>query len=468
LSFIWVYLGPIDEETYLMTYSPHTEDDRQALLRAIGVESIDALFAAVPETVRFPNLDLPPALSPMEVGWEMAGLAGQNAHIGPAGPLTSFLGAGAYDHYVPSLVDHVLRRGEFFTAYTPYQPEVSQGTLQAIFEYQTMMAELTGMDVSNASHYDGATAVAEAVLMAANIHPRRKRIVMSPTVHPHYRQVVQGYVQGTNLEVVGDDRPAAELEETLSYLDQNCALVIVQSPNFFGQFEPLAGLAERVHAAGALLCVVAEPIHMGLFKPPGDYGADIVCGEGQPLGLPLSYGGPYLGYFCSRNQHVRKMAGRLVGETIDADGRRSYVLALATREQHIRRGKATSNICTNQGLMALAAAVYLATLGKQGLRRVAELCYHNAHYLAGQVDALDDYQVWQGKPFFKEFVVVCPQMAADVNQRLLDEYGIIGGYDLGRDYLHLSRHLLVCATETTRRADMDRLVQALAEIAANP
>jgi glycine dehydrogenase subunit 1 len=450
-----------------MTYSPHTENDRQALLRAIGVESIDALFAAVPEAVRYPDLDLPPGLSPMETAWEMADLAGQNAGTGPGGPLTSFLGAGAYDHYVPSLVDHVLRRGEFFTAYTPYQPEVSQGTLQAIFEYQTMMAELTGMDVSNASHYDGATAVAEAVLMAVNIYPKRKRIIVSPTVHPQYRQVVRSYSQGSGLEIVGDDGPAVELEEALSHLDQNSALVIVQSPNFFGQFEPLDGLAERVHAAGALLCVVAEPIHMGLFKPPGAFGADMVCGEGQPLGLPLSYGGPYLGYFCSRDQHVRKMAGRLVGETVDADGRRSYVLALATREQHIRRAKATSNICTNQGLMALAAAVYLATMGKQGLRRVAELCYHNAHYLAGRIDALDDYRVWQSKPFFKEFVVVCPQTAAAVNQRLLDEYGIVGGYDLGRDYPHLDHHLLVCATETTRRADMDRLAEALAEIAAN-
>ncbi|MBX3055597.1 MAG: aminomethyl-transferring glycine dehydrogenase subunit GcvPA [Anaerolineae bacterium] len=424
--------------------------------------SADALFAEVPAPVRFPTLDLPPGLSQMEISQEMAALAAQN-HT-PDNGLISFLGAGAYRHYTPPAVDYLVSRGEFLTAYTPYQPEVSQGTLQAIFEYQTMMAALTGMEVSNASHYDGATAVAEAVIMAVNVLPKRKRIVIAPTVHPQYRQVVRAYTQGMGLEIVGDANPAGTLAETLAHLDDNTALLIVQTPNFFGQMESLDGLAACVHDAGALLCVVAGPLHLALFRPPGDYGADIVCGEGQSLGLPLSYGGPYLGYFCTRNDHVRKMSGRLVGETIDAHGRRSYTLTLSTREQHIRRAKATSNICSNQGLMALAAGVYMALMGKQGLRQTAELCYQNAHYLAGQIDALPGYRVWQDKPFFQEFVVACPRPAAGMNQSLLNNYHILGGYDLGQDYPHLDHHLLVCTTEMTTSAEMDALVTALKEI----
>lgn len=446
-----------------MTYTPHTAAERRKMLQTIGVDSIEALFAAVPEAVRFPTLDLPPGLSQMEIGREMEEVAGQNAYPGQDG-LVSFLGAGAYRHFVPAVIDYLISRGEFLTAYTPYQPEVSQGTLQAIFEYQTMMAALTGMEVSNASHYDGATATAEAVIMAANVLPKRRRILISPAVHPQYRQVVRTYTQGMGLDIVGDDDLTADLDSLMGALNEDTALVIVQSPNFFGQLETLVGVAEAVHAAGALLCVVAEPIHMGLFKPPGAYGADIVCGEGQPLGIPLSFGGPYLGYFCTRNQYARKMAGRLVGQTIDADGRRSYTLALTTREQHIRRAKATSNICSNQGLMAVAAGIYLATMGRQGLRQVAELCYHNAHYLANEISNLTGYGVWLDKPFFQEFVVECPRPAAEVNRMLWDKYRIIGGYDLGQDYPHLANHLLVCATEVTTRAEMDALVTALEEI----
>lgn len=446
-----------------MTYYPHTSADRQKMLEAIGVNSIEALFEAVPEAVRFPHLDLPPGLSQLEIGREMAALAGDNIYPG-RDDVISFLGAGAYHHFIPSLVDYLISRGEFLTAYTPYQPEVSQGTLQAIFEYQTLMAELTGMDVSNASHYDGATATAEAVIMAVNVLPNRKRILLSPAVHPQYRQVVRTYTQGMGLDIGGDDDLTANLDDLLAQLNQETALVIVQSPNFFGQMERLDGLAIKVHAAGALLGVVAEPIHMGLFKPPGSYGADIVCGEGQPLGLPLSFGGPYLGYFCTRHPYVRKMSGRLVGETIDANGRRSFTLTLSTREQHIRRARATSNICSNQGLMALAAGIYLATMGQQGLRQVAELCYHNAHYLASKINNLSAYRVWQDKPFFKEFVVECPQPAASLNQILWDEYRLIGGYDLGRDYPHLAHHLLVCATEMTTPEEMNALVAALKEI----
>ena len=447
-----------------MSYTPHTEVERQRMLEAIGLENIEELFADVPERLGFPALDLPSAISPLEIQHEMAGLAGRNRT--PGDGLTSFLGAGAYRHYVPPLLNYLIGRGEFLTAYTPYQPEVSQGTLQAIFEYQTMMVELTGMEVSNASHYDGATATAEAVIMAVNALRNRKRIVMPATVHPQYRQVVRTYTQGMDLEIVGDGDPAAGLDEALAFLNEDAALVIVQTPNFFGQLERLDGLAERVHEAGALLCVVAEPIHMALFRPPGAYGADIVCGEGQPLGLPVSYGGPYLGYFCTRQRYVRKMAGRLVGETIDADGRRSFTLTLSTREQHIRRAKATSNICSNQGLMALAAGIYMAALGRQGLRQVAELTYQNAHHLAAQIEALPGYHVWQERPFFQEFVVECPRPAAEVNEQLLSGYGIAGGYDLGRDYPHLERHLLVCATEMTKREEMAALVAALQEIAS--
>ncbi len=447
-----------------MSYYPHTEAERQAMLRTIGVADVEALFADVPEALRFPALELPEGLSPMEVQREMAELAGLNQY--PGDGVISFLGAGAYRHYAPPLVDYLISRGEFLTAYTPYQPEVSQGTLQAIFEYQTMMAELTGMEVSNASHYDGATAAAEAVIMAVNTVRNRRRVIVPATVHPQYRAVIRTYTQGMDLDIVGDEDPAAGIEEALPLLDGRTALVVVQTPNFLGQLEPLDGLAEQVHDAGALLCVVAEPIHMALFRPPGAYGADIVCGEGQPLGLPLSYGGPYLGYFCTRDRFVRKMAGRVVGETVDANGQRSFTLTLSTREQHIRRAKATSNICSNQGLMALAAGIYMAALGKQGLRRTAELCYHNAHHLAEQIDSLPGFQVRQDKPFFQEFVVECPLPAAEVNERLLSEYHIIGGYDLGRDYPHLAHHLLVSATEMTTPAEMAALATALQEIAS--
>jgi glycine dehydrogenase subunit 1 len=447
-----------------MSYYPHTDVERQSMLETIGVSAIDELFTDVPEALRFPELDLPQGLSPMEIEREMAELARRNQY--PGDGVISFLGAGAYRRYTPPLVDYLIGRGEFLTAYTPYQPEVSQGTLQAIFEYQSMMAELTGMEVSNASHYDGATAAAEAVIMAVNTVRNRKRIIIPATVHPQYRAVIRTYTQGMELDIVGDKDPDAGVEEALAFLDGTTALVFVQAPNFFGQLERLDGLAERVHDAGALLCVIAEPVHMALFQPPGAYDADIVCGEGQSLGLPLSYGGPYLGYFCTRERHVRKMAGRVVGETLDAEGRRSFTLTLSTREQHIRRGKATSNICSNQGLMALAAGIYLATLGKQGLRQVAELSYQNAHYLAAQVDALPRYSVWQERPFFQEFVVECPRPAAEVNELLLAERSIIGGYDLRQDYPHLTHHLLVSATEMTTVAEIDALVAALQEIAS--
>ena len=448
-----------------MSYVPHTDADRQAMLGAIGVRSVDELFTVVPQAARFPEVALPAPLSEAEVLRELRDMSEANADLDH---LACFLGAGAYRHYIPSVVQHVIGRSEFYTAYTPYQPELSQGTLQTIYEYQSMICGLTGMDVSNASHYDGATAMAEAVIMALSVaRGKRRKAVVSPTVHPEYRAVVRTYIQGTGVEVVGDENPAADIGSLVSYLDGETACLMVQVPDFTGALESpstLAALADAAHRVGALFVVCVDPISLGLLKPPSTYGADIVVGEGQSLGIPLSFGGPYLGFFACREEYVRRMAGRLVGETVDRQGRRGYVLTLATREQHIRRERATSNICTNQALCALAAAVYLAAVGRRGLRRVAELCYHNAHYAAAAISRLPGYQVRQSKPFFKEFAVRCPRPVAEINQALLLDWDIIGGYDLGRDYSHLQGHMLVCVTEMNSRQEIDDLVEALGEI----
>ena len=446
-----------------MSYYPHSEADRAAMLKTIGVKSIEDLFSDVPANVRFPKLDLPGPLSELETLREMMDLAEANAE---AQHYPLFLGAGAYNHYSPSLIHQLLLRGEFLTAYTPYQPEISQGTLQAIFEYQSMICALTGMEAANASHYDGATAMAEAVIMAySHQREKRRKVLLAPAIHPQYRAVVRTYAQGMGLTITGDEDLPAGLPQLLKQVDPDTAIVIVQSPNFFGQIENLEGVAAQVHAAGALLCVVAEPVALGLLKPPGAFGADIVVGDGQPLGIPLSYGGPHLGFFATRKDYVRKMAGRLVGEARDKDGQRGYVLTLATREQHIKREKATSNICTNQGLMALAATMYLATLGKNGLRRVAELCWHRSHYAAQQIARLKGFAVDTRRPFFQEFVVQCPRPVKEINSALFEEWEIIGGYDLGQDYPHLKDHMLVCVTEMNGREEIDGLVEALGEIA---
>lgn len=444
-----------------MTYFPHTDADRRIMLDAIGVGDIDALFDDVPKSVRFPELSLPPALTEMEVVAELSEIASYNL---PTSESPIFLGAGAYNHYIPSVVDHVLRRGEFFTAYTPYQPEISQGTLQAIFEYQSMICALTGMEVANASHYDGGTALAEAVIMALGVtRGRRDRIILSPTINPQYRAVVHTYAQGMGLKFTGEESPAVSASELLGALDGRTALLAVQSPSFFGHLEDVSGLADAAHEVGALLCVVTNPISLGMLRPPGALGADIVVGDGQPLGIPLGYGGPHLGFFASREKYVRKIAGRLVGQTVDSRGQPGFVLTLATREQHIRREKATSNICTNQGLMALAAAVYLATMGKSGLRQVAELCYHKAHYAASRIAQEDGYSVAQDTPFFNEFVVACPRPVADINAYLLDTWGIIGGYDLEQDFPDRERQMLIAVTEMNTRQEIDMLATALAE-----
>ena len=449
-----------------MPYIPHTDVERAEMLKAVGVSKMEDLFRDVPEKVRFPQLELPDAITEMEVMQELQALASANVNTGD---FACFLGAGAYNHYVPTTVNYVLSRGEFYTAYTPYQPEISQGTLQAMFEYQSMLCALTGMEVSNASHYDGATALAEGVMMAVAVgRGARCKTLLSPTVHPQYRQVVRTYTQGMGLEITGDENLEATVPDLLKRLDSNTAALVIQNPNFLGQIEDVKGLADAVHAAGALLVVVANPMSLGLLTPPGQYGADIVCGEGQPLGIALSYGGPYLGYFTTRKSLVRQMAGRLVGETVDVDNQRGYVLTLSTREQHIRREKATSNICSNQGLMALAAAVYLSTMGKCGMRTVAELNYHKAHYCAGQIDALRGFVVDTRRPFFNEFIVKCPKRVATINAHLLDHHGLIGGYDLGREYPQLKNHMLVAVTEMNAKDQIDELVAGLNEFAPKP
>jgi glycine dehydrogenase subunit 1 len=398
----------------------------------------------------------------MEAAAELQEMALANAS---AQELICFLGAGAYRHYTPAAVDAIIRRGEFLTAYTPYQPELSQGTLQAIFEYQSLIAALTGMDVCNASHYDGATAVAEAVSMAyANFRGKRSKVILSPALHPQYRETVHTYAASAPISLLGEDiTPTAGPEALSPLIDLNTALVVVQYPDFFGRLFDYTKLAEDVHAAGALLAVSVNPIALGMLKTPGEMGADIVTGEGQSLGIPLSYGGPYLGLFTTRKEYVRKMAGRLVGETVDNRGQKAYVLTLTAREQHIRREKATSNICSNQGLIALASAVYLSLLGKNGLRQVSELCYHKAHYAAQQISKLPGYSLWSTTPFFNEFVIQCPHPINEINELLL-EHEILGGYDLGRDYPDLSNAMLVAATEMNTRDDIDLLVEVLAEV----
>jgi glycine dehydrogenase subunit 1 len=445
-------------------FTPHTPAEKEVMLKAVGIKSVDELFCDVPEAIRFPKLDIPPQLTEMEALAEMQGLS--SANESPQN-LISFLGAGAYYHYTPAAVDHMLRRSEFYTAYTPYQPEVSQGTLQAIFEYQSLIANLTGMEVCNASHYDGATATAEAGIMAYhNFRGKRTRMVLSPAVHPDYRATLRTYVSGLeDLQLVGDDSksdPMADPNDLAALFDGNTALVVVQYPDFFGRIYDYTSLASKAHEVGALFCVAVNPLALGLLTPPGEFGADIVVGEGQPLGIPLSYGGPYLGIFATKKEFVRKISGRLVGESVDKEGRRGYVLTLTAREQHIRREKATSNICSNQGLMALCSTIYMSILGRHGLRQVAELCYHKAHYAATRIASLPGYKVCSGSSFFDEFVVCCPQPVEDINAHLLD-HGIIGGYDLGKSYPSLKNHMLIAVTEMNNRDEIETLCDYLKE-----
>ncbi|MCL5103811.1 MAG: aminomethyl-transferring glycine dehydrogenase subunit GcvPA [Armatimonadetes bacterium] len=442
-----------------LSYIPATDDDQAAMCDAIGVSNIDQLFQQIPEGARLERpLKLPPGLAEQDVLALGQSLASRNRHMGD---LVSFLGAGVYDRYIPALVDAVISRSEFATTYTPYQPESSQGLLQTIYEYQSMIAALTAMDVSNASLYDAATAVGEAAIMAFSI-TGRARVLVSRAVHPHYRQVLATYTSGIGIDVseIPYSEGVTDVEAMRAALDDGVACVIVQYPNFFGGVEPLRDIAQAAHEAGALLIVSVDPIALGLLTPPGAYGADIVVGEGQPLGIATGFGGPFLGLFACRREHLRKMPGRVVGATVDADGQVAYTLTLQTREQHIRREKATSNICTNQALMALAATVYLSALGKNGLRQVAELSFQKAHYAQKQILARKGYSSTWSVPFINEFVIKTDEPVAQINRRLL-EHGVLGGLDLGKYYSELENHMLLCVTERRSRAQIDRLVELL-------
>jgi glycine dehydrogenase subunit 1 len=447
-----------------MRYIPNTKSVCQEMLREIGVKSVDDLFSDIPEEIRLGKpLEIPGPFSEMDLKDHLARLSEENTHGGKA---SYFLGAGAYFHWIPSVVSHLSTRSEFYTAYTPYQPEISQGTLQGIFEFQTYISLLTGMEVANASMYDGASALAEAVLMAMRIKPDRKDILISSTIHPEYREVVQTYLMAQDINI--RDLPLAgefqtdwkTAEESLS--DKTCCLVI-QNPNFFGTLEDLQSLrriSERVHQAGGLvIATVVEPVSLGILVPPGQYGADIVVGEGQSLGNPVSFGGPFLGIFATQKSFVRKMPGRLVGQTVDTRGERGFVLTLATREQHIRREKATSNICTNQSLCALRAAIYLSVLGRKGLRDLALINMRRADYARVEIGRIKGFKTHRG-PVFNEFVVECPVPVSEIQKSLLQE-GIVGGLDLSRLFPDLQNHLLLCVTEVTGRDRIDRLCHVL-------
>ena len=432
-------------------YIPNTASEQDELLAAIGLRSVDDLFQDIPDGYRNPRLDLPPPMSELEIQRELGELAARNRPLG-SGP--SFLGAGSYHHFIPSIVKALITRGEFLTAYTPYQPEVSQGTLQVIFEFQTMISGLYGMEVANAGMYDGATSLAEAVLMACRV-TRREHVIVSDSVAPAYRQVIATYCQAQGITI--DIVPAADAGGAVT---EATAGIVAQYPNFYGGLDDLAGLAEAAHADGALLVVSADPLAMGMLRPPGDFGADIVTGEGQPLGIPPSYGGPYLGLFSCQQQYIRQMPSRLVGRTTDTVGRTGYVLTLQTREQHIRRERATSNICTNEALYALASSIYLAAMGRQGLRQVAELCYHKAHYAAQCIGELPQYSVMQNGEFFQEFVVSCPAPPDEINRRLMTQ-NILGGLDVSDRF---ANGMLLCVTEMNTRGEIDALVNALSDI----
>jgi glycine dehydrogenase subunit 1 len=440
-----------------MSYISNSPDDQREMLKRIGVSSLEDLFAPIPENLRLRKLlDLPEALPEPELTRQMTALADKNKI-----PAVSFTGGGIYNHYIPAVIWTIVMRPEFATSYTPYQAEVSQGTLQVIYEFQSHLCRLTGMDVANASMYDGGTAMAEAALLAVSA-TNRKRIVVSETVNPLYRDVLKTHCSGLELEIITVPAKATttDLDQLKKYLDDSAACLILSQPNFFGYLERLEAGEQLIHQAGGLFITVADPISLGLFKTPAEYGADICVGEGQALGIPQNYGGPLVGFFTCRREFIRRLPGRLAARTVDRDGQEGFVLTLQTREQHIRRDKATSNICTNQALCATAATIYLSLLGKKGLPRVARLSTERAHYLAEQVSHIDDYSIWSDTPFFKEFVIKTP---IDPKKILVDmsAAGIAAGIDLSRFYPELKNHLLVAVTETVSFEDCDRFVSGL-------
>ncbi len=445
-----------------MRFIPHTEQDIREMLETVGIQNVDELFAGIPTELRLGNkaLKLPSALSESEIVATLRQMQKRNPDVEE---VTTFLGAGAYRHYTPALIGSLVLRGEFATSYTPYQPEVSQGTLQAIFEFQTMIAMLTGMDLANASMYDGASALAEAVLMAHRIN-KKNEFLIARAVHPEYRQTTETYLRGADhrsIEVPFDSTGKTDLEFIRANLNDKTSAVVLQSPNFFGVVEEYETLGKELAERDVLLIVnVAEPLSLGILKPPGERGADIVVGEAQSFGLPVSYGGPYAGFFTTREKFLRQMPGRVAGETIDRTGRRSFVLTLSTREQHIRRERATSNICTNQGLCALAVTVYLAVMGKQGLRELALLNLRKTDYLKNKLSKVSGFEIQFSADTFNEIVLKCPRSANEIRDALL-EHKILAGLPLGEYYPELADSLLLCATEVNTVESIDRLTDKL-------
>ena len=447
----------------MMRYLPHTEGDRRTMLEAIGVRDIDALYADVPQAARLAGpVDLPHHRSELEVERIVGAMAAKNRH---AGAMASFVGCGAYRHHVPSSVDHLIQRGEFLTSYTPYQPEVSQGTLQYLFEFQTQVALITGMEVANASLYDGATGTAEAVMMANRV-TRRTRAVLSGGLHPHYRETVETYARYGGFTTASAAPDPAGTEDLAKLIDANTSCVVVQNPSVFGQIRDLAPIAKAAQAAGALLIVVVtEIVSLGAITPPGEMGADIVVCEGQSIGNALNFGGPYVGLFATREKYLRQMPGRLVGETVDADGKRGWVLTLSTREQHIRREKATSNICTNSGLCALAFTIHMTLLGEEGFTGLARLNHAHASNLADKLAQVRGVSVLTDA-FFNEFTLRLPKPAAGVVDALVDK-GVLAGVPGGRlwpDRPDLANLLIVAASETNTQDECERFARALAEV----
>jgi glycine dehydrogenase subunit 1 len=443
-----------------MPYTFNNPEDERAMLDTIGAASIEELFAPIPRALRFKrSLDIPAAMGELELTQHMEALAAKNEH---AGQKICFLGGGSYDHFVPAVVDAIASRGEFYTSYTPYQPEVSQGNLQVTFEYQTLICQLTGMDVSNASLYDGGSATVEAVLLCMSV-TKRSKVVAAASVHPEYRQIIETYFTHLEAElvIVGSPDGVVSIEELEAAVDDNTACVLLQQPNFFGCIEDAGRVGQIAHAKGALFAVSCDPISLGLLKRPGDVGADVVVAEGQSLGTPMQYGGPYLGIMACREQFVRRMPGRIAGQTVDRRGKRCWVLTLQTREQHIRREKATSNICTNQGLFALRAAIYLSAVGPQGLREAAELCLQKAHYAVDQIIADDRFGLAFQQPIFKEFVIrdtkgKVAEVLAECN-----ESGILAGIPLATWYPDLADCFLVTVTEKRTKHEIDQLADSM-------
>ena len=439
-------------EKFISPYSPITNEDKAEMLKSIGINSQSELFSDLPQKFINPSLNLPESISEFDLLTEISILADKNK---TPGKIPSFLGAGSYRHFIPSVVKQISSRGEYMTAYTPYQPEISQGTLQVGYEFQSMICELTGMEVANSGMYDGATALAEAALMASRV-TRRNEIIILDTVSPRYYNVVKTFLKSSNISLF----QANSIDHIKSLSSEKTAAVLVQSPNFFGYTENLTEIQQITQAISALFVVSSDPISMAFFKPPAHYNADIVVAESQPLGIPPSFGGPYLGIFACKKKYLRQMPGRIVGKTIDQDNNSGFVLTLQAREQHIRRETATSNICTSAALIALTTTAYLACLGKQGLKYISELCYYKSHYAASSIQSIPGYTLPFKGTFFKEFVIQCPRHPKEINS-ILKQNNIIGGYDISD---LITNGMLLCFTETNTKSEIDQLISTLKSI----